>query len=71
MQYTGLISVPKTSIPGWLYFGVKITQTSVFLDSFKTVWMETGTQKVYKSQCFINDQLLCGQCQPIYTEATG
>ena len=70
MQYTGLISVAKTSIPGWHHFGFKITLTSVFFDFFKTVSDGNWNIKVHKSQCFINDQLLCGKCQPIYTEAT-
>ena len=33
--------------------------------------METGALKYIKIECFINDQLLCGQCQPRYSEATG
>ena len=71
MQYTGLISVVKTSMPGWHHFGLKITQTSVFLDFFNTVSDRNWNLKVHKNQCFMNDQLLCGKCQPIYTEATG
>ena len=71
MQYTELISVAKTSTPGSHHFGFKITQTSVSLDFFKTVSDGNWKIKVHKSQCFINDQLLCGKCQPIYTEATG
>ena len=71
MQYTGLISVVKTSIPGWHHFGLKITQTSVFLDLFKTVSDGNWDLKVHKNQCFMNDQLLCGKCHLIYTETTG
>ena len=71
MQYSGLISVVKTSIPGLHRLGFKITQTLVFLDFFKTVSDGKWNIKVHRSQCFINDQLLCGKCQPIYTEATG
>ena len=71
MQYTGWIYVVKTSIPGWYHFGQKITQTSVFLDFFKTVPDGNWDLKVQKNQCFMNDQLLCGKCQPIYTETKG
>ena len=71
MQYTGLISVAKTSIPGWHHFGFKITQTSVFLDFLKTVSDGNWSLKLHKNQCFINDQLLCGKCQLTYSEATG
>ena len=62
MQYTGLISVVKTSIPGWHHFGLKITQTSVFLNFFKTVPDGNWDLKVHKNQCFMNDQLLFGKC---------
>ena len=55
MQYTGLISVVKTSMPGWHHFGLKITQTSVFLDFFKTVSDRNWILKVHKNQCFMND----------------
>ena len=65
MQYTGLISVVKTSFPVWHHFGLKITQTSVFLDFLKTVSDGNRDLKVHKNQCFMNDQLLCGKCQPI------
>ena len=71
MQYTGLISVVKTSIPGWHHFGLKIRKTLVFLNFFKTVPDGNWDLKVHKNQCFMNDQLLFGKCQPIYTETTG
>ena len=70
MQYTGLISVFKTSMPGWHHFGHNITQTSVFLDFFKTVSGGKWNLKVHKNQCFMNDQLLCGKCQPLNAEGT-
>ena len=71
MQHTGLIFVVKTSMPSWYHFGQKITQTSVFLDFFKTVSDGNRSLKVHKNQCFMNDQLLCGKCQRTYFEATG
>ena len=71
MKHTGLISVVKTSMPGWYHFGQKITQTLVFLDFFKTVSDGTWSLKGHKNQCFMNDQLLCGKCRPTYSEATG
>ena len=71
MQYTGLIFVVKTSMPGWHHFGLKITHTSVFLDFFKTVSDGNWSLKVHKNQRFMNDQLLCGKCWPTYSEATG
>ena len=71
MQYTGWISVAITSIQGWHHFGLKIAQTSVFLDCFKTFPERNWDLKVHKNQCFMNDQLLCVKCQPIYTETTG
>ena len=71
MKHTGLISVVKTSMSGWYHFGRKITQTSVFLDFFKTVSDGNWRLKLHKNQCFMNDQLLCGKCQPTYSEATG
>ena len=57
MQYTGLISVVKTSIPGWHHLGLKITQILAFLDFFKTVSDGNWNIKVHKSQCLMNDQL--------------
>ena len=71
MNYAGYISMAKTSIPHFWNFKFKITETSVLLDFFKTVSDGNWNIKVHKSQCFINDQLLCGKYQPIYTEATG
>ena len=50
---------------------LKITQTSVFLDLLKTILDGHWNLRVHKSQCFMNDQLLCGKRPPIYTEATG
>ena len=70
MHYTGLISMVKTSIPCFHHFGFKITQTSVFFDFMKTISDRNWYLKVHRNQCFINDQLLCGKCQLIYTEAT-
>ena len=61
----------KTSISGCCHFEFTITQTSVFLHFLKTVSDENWNLKVHKNQCFMNDQLLCGKCQPINTEATG
>ena len=74
MNHTGYISMVKTSIStGSCHFEIKITQTLVpiSLDFLKTISDENWNIKVHKNQCFINDQLLCGKCQPIYTEATG
>ena len=71
MQYTRLISVVKTSMPGLHHLGLKITQTSVFLDCFKTLSDRNWNLKVHKNQCFMNDQLLCGKCQPLNAEGTG
>ena len=71
MHYTALIFVVKTSIPGCCQFEFKITQTSVFLDFLKTVSDGNWDLKVHKNECFMNDQLLCGKCHAIYTEATG
>ena len=65
-MYTGSISVVKTSISGWHYFGFKITQTSLFVDFLKTFSDGNWSLKVHK-----NDQLLCGKCHPTYSEATG
>ena len=61
----------ETSISGFCHFKFKITQTSVFLNFLKTVLDGNWSLKVHKNQCFVNDQLLCGKCEPIYTEATG
>ena len=71
MQYTGLISVVKTGMPGWHHFGHNITQTSVFLDFLKSVPDGKWSLKIHKNQCVMNDQLLCGNCWPTYSEATG
>ena len=71
MNYTGYISMAKTSISGSCHFELKITQTSVFLDFFKTVSDRNWNLKVHKNQCFMNDQLLCGKCQPLNAEGTG
>ena len=74
MNHTGYISIVKTSIStGSCHFEIKITQTLVpiSLDFVKTISDENWNLKVHKNQCFINDQLLCRKCQPIYTEATG
>ena len=71
MQNTRLISVVKTSVPGWHHLGLKITQASVCLDSFKTLSEGNWDLKVHKNQCFVNDKLLCGKCHLIYTETTG
>ena len=71
MQYTRLISVVQASMPGWHHFGLKITQTLVFLDCFETVPDGNWDLKVHKNQCFMNDQLRCGKCQQIFTETTG
>ena len=60
-ELPGYISMVETSISGWHHFGFKITQTSVFLDFFKTVSDGNWNIKVHKSQCFINDQLLCAK----------
>ena len=65
------ISMVKTSIPGCCHFEFKIIQTLVFLDFLKTVSDGSWDLKVHKNQCFMNDQLLCGKCQEIYTEDTG
>ena len=70
MNYTGYISMVKTSISGCYYFEFKIAQTSVFLNFLKTVPDGNWCLKVHKNQCFMNDKLLCGKCEPIYTEAT-
>ena len=61
----------KTSISGCLNFKSKITQTSVFLNFLKTVSDGNWSLKVHKNQCFMNDQLLCGKCQPLNAEGTG
>ena len=71
MKYTGLISVAKTSIPGWHHIGFKITQTSVFVDFLKTVSDGNWRPNVHKNECFINDQLMCGKCHTTYSDATG
>ena len=61
----------KTNISGCCHFELKIAQTSVFLNVLKTVSDGNWSLKVHKSQCFMNDQLLCVKCEPMYTEATG
>ena len=71
MHYTALISMVKTSTPGCGHFVFKFTQISVLLDFLKAVPENNGTLKYTKNQCFMNNQLLCGKCQPIYAEATG
>ena len=71
MNYTGYISMVKISISGCCHVEFKITQTSVFSNFCKTVPDGSWSPKGHKNQCFMNDQLLCGKCEPIYTEATG
>ena len=71
MNYTGYISMVKTSITGCYPFECKITQTLVFVDFIKTVSEGHCDLKVHKYQCFMNDQLLCGKCQLKDTEAIG
>ena len=70
MDYTALISMVKCSIPGCCHFVFKITQTLVFSDFLKVVPGQNWNPKVHKNHFFMNDQLLCRKCQPIYTEAT-
>ena len=60
MNYTGYISMVKISISGCCYFEFKIAQTSVFLNFLKTVPDGSWSPKGHKNQCFMNDQLLCG-----------
>ena len=57
--------------PTLLPLKFKITQTSVFLNFLKTVSDGNWNLKVHKNQCFMNDQLLCGKCQPLNAEGTG
>ena len=57
MNYTGYISMAKTSISGCCHFKFKITQTLVFLDFLKTILDGNCSLKVHKNQCFMNDQL--------------
>ena len=71
MNYTGYISIVNTSSSGCCHFNFKIAQTSVFLNLLKTVSDGNWRLKVHKNQCFMNDQLPCGKCQPTYSEATG
>ena len=71
MNYTGYISMVKTSISGCCHCEFKIAQASVCLNFLKTVPDGNWSLKVHKNQCFMNDQLLCGKCEPIYTEAIG
>ena len=61
----------KTRISSCCHFEFKITQTSVFLNFLKAVADGNWNLKVHKNQFFMNVQLLCGKCEPIYTEATG
>ena len=61
----------KTRVSGCCHFKFKITQTLVFPNSLENVSDLNWGLKVHKNQCFINDQLLCGKCRPMYTEATG
>ena len=73
MNHTAYISMVKTSIStGSCHFEIKITQTLVpiSLDFLKTISDENCNLKVHKNQSFMNDQLLCGKCEPIYTEDT-
>ena len=71
MNYTGYISVVKTSISGFCHFEFKIAQTLVFLNFLKSVADRNWSLKVHKNQCFMNDQLLhvYGKCQPTCSEA--
>ena len=71
MNYTGYISVVKTSISGCCHFEFKIAQTLVFLNFLKTFPDGNWSLKVHKNQCFMNNELLCGKCRPTYSEATG
>ena len=71
MNYNGYISMVKTNISRCCHFELKIAQTSVFSNFFKTVSDGKSGLKVHKNQYFTNDQLICGNCEPIYTEATG
>ena len=71
MNYTGLISLFQTSIPHCCHFKFKITQTSVFLNFLETVSDGNWNLKVHNNHCFMNDQLLCGKCQPLNAEGTG
>ena len=48
INYTGYISMVKTSISSCCHFEFKITQTSVFLNFLKLFQMETGTYKYTK-----------------------
>ena len=66
MNYLGYIS----GIPHWYNFKFKITQTSVFLNFLETVSDANLNLKVHKNQCFMNDRLLCGKCQPLNAEGT-
>ena len=62
MNYTGYISMVKTSISGSCHFELKIAQTSVVLNFLKTVPNGNWSLKVHIIRCFMNDQLLCGKC---------
>ena len=68
MHHTVLIFMVKTSIPGCCHFEFKLTL--VFLDFLKTISDGNWNLKVHENPHFMNDQLLCGKCQPIYTDAT-
>ena len=57
MNYTGYISMVKSSISGCYHFKFKITQRSVFLNFLKTVSDGNWSLNVHKNQCFMNDQL--------------
>ena len=61
----------KTRTSGYWDFEFKITQTSAFSNLLKTVADGNWNLKVHKNQCFMNDQLLCGKCQPLNAEGTG
>ena len=71
MNYAGYISIVETNISGCCHFEFQIVQTSLFLNFLKPVPDRNWSLEVHKNQCFMHDQLLCGKCEPIYTEATG
>ena len=71
MNSAGYISVVKTNISGCCHFEFKIAPTSVFLNFLKTVPNGNWSLKVHQNQCFMNDQLQCGKCQPLNAEGTG
>ena len=71
MNYTGYISMVKTSISHCCLFEFQIAQTLEFLNFLKTVPDGNWSLKVHKNQCFMIDQLLCRKCRPTYSRATG